>query len=102
MKKNLLLKVVAVALVAIAFISCKKEIQPTGIKLNQTTLALETGGTANLIATVEPAGAVGSVSWSSSNDGVASIADGVVTAKSAGSATITAKISTFSATINAE
>ena len=98
MKKNLLLKVVAVALIAIAFISCKKEIQPTGIKLNQTTLALETGGTANLIATVEPAGAVGSVSWSSSNDGVASIADGVVTAKSAGSATITAKISTFSAT----
>ena len=98
MKKNLLLKVVAVALIAIAFISCKKEIQPTGIKLNQTTLALETGNTANLIATVEPAGAVGSVSWSSSNDGVASIADGVVTAKSAGSATITAKISTFSAT----
>ena len=98
MKKYLLLKVVAVALIAIAFISCKKEIQPTGIKLNQTTLALETGGTANLIATVEPAGAVGSVSWSSSNDGVASIADGVVTAKSAGSATITAKISTFSAT----
>ena len=57
MKKNLLLKVVAVALIAIAFISCKKEIQPTGIKLNQTTLALETGNTANLIATVEPAGA---------------------------------------------
>ena len=98
MKKNLLLKVVAVALIAIAFISCKKEIQPTGIKLNQTTLALETGNTANLIATVEPAGAVGSVSWSSSNDGIASVADGVVTAKSAGTATITAKISTFSAT----
>ena len=98
MKKNLLLKVFAVALVALAFISCKKEVQPTGVKLNQTILALETGATANLIATVEPAGAVGSVSWSSSNDGIASVADGVVTAKSAGSATITAKISTFSAT----
>ena len=98
MKKNLLLKVVAVALVALAFISCKQEVQPTGVKLNQTTLALETGATANLIATVEPAGAVGSVSWSSTNDVVASVADGVVTAKSAGSATITAKISTFSAT----
>ena len=98
MKKNLLLKVFAVALVAIAFISCKQEVQPTGVKLNQTILALETGATANLIATVEPAGAVGSVSWSSSNDGIASVADGVVTAKSAGSATITAKISTFSAT----
>ena len=98
MKKNLLLKVVAVALIALAFISCKKEVQPTGVKLNQTSLALETGNTANLIATVEPAGAVGSVSWSSSNDAIASVADGVVTAKSAGSATITAKISTFSAT----
>ena len=98
MKKNLFLKVVAVALIALAFISCKKEVQPTGVKLNQTSLALETGNTANLIATVEPAGAVGSVSWSSSNDAIASVADGVVTAKSAGSATITAKISTFSAT----
>ena len=98
MKKNLLLKIAAVALVAIAFISCKQEVQPTGVKLNQTSLALETGATANLIATVEPAGAVGTVTWTSSNDGVASIADGVVTAKSAGSATITAKISTFSAT----
>ena len=88
MKKNLLLKVVAVALVALAFISCKQEVQPTGVKLNQTTLALETGATANLIATVEPAGAVGSVSWSSTNDVVASVADGVVTAKSAGTAKI--------------
>ena len=98
MKKNLLLKIVAVALVAIAFISCKQEVQPTGVKLNQTSLALETGSSASLIATVEPAGAVGSVAWSSSNDAVASVTDGVVTAKSAGSATITAKISTFSAT----
>ena len=98
MRKNLLLKIAAMTLMAIAFVSCKQEIQPTGIKLSQSSLALETGTTANLVATVEPAGAIGEVSWSSSNDAVASINGGVVTAKSAGTAIIMAKVSTFSAT----
>ena len=71
----------------------------TGISLDQTTLSLDQGGTATLTATVEPADAGDkTVTWTSSNESVATVADGVVTAVGAGSATITAKAGEFEAT----
>jgi uncharacterized protein YjdB len=61
------------------------------ITLDKSTLALTVGGaTGALVATTTPNDFV--VSWSSSDDTVATVAGGVVTPVAAGSATITAKI----------
>lgn len=65
---------------------------PDSVKLSQSSASLYTGNQLILKAT-----ASGSVSWSSSNTSVATVSDGIVTAKSAGTATITAKRGAVSA-----
>ncbi len=67
---------------------------PTGVTLNKTSLELEAGQTAQLSATLEPAGATGTVTWTSSAEAVATVDNtGKVTAVAAGNAVITAKVS---------
>ncbi|MCL2511837.1 MAG: Ig-like domain-containing protein, partial [Bacteroidales bacterium] len=67
-------------------------ITPTGITMNPTTLSLDRGKSHQLKADVKPAGANPIVTWSSSNTTIATVDDdGIVTAKAAGKATITAK-----------
>lgn len=68
-------------------------IHVTGIALDKTTLALETGQTANLKATVSPANATNKAySWSSDNTAVATVdSNGKVTAVKAGTAKVTVK-----------
>lgn len=62
------------------------------VTLNQSTLTLTAGGdTATLTATVLPDNATDkTVTWSSDNEAVATVVDGVVTPVSKGTATITA------------
>lgn len=69
-----------------------EDIAVTGISLNKEAISLEVGATETLIATISPEDATNqTVTWSSSNEDVVTVADdGVVTAKSAGTATITA------------
>ncbi len=67
-------------------------VSPTSIALNHNTYTLDTGKTLRLKAALAPADATGSVSWSSSNSGVAAVSSkGVVTAQKGGTATITAR-----------
>ena len=67
-----------------------ESIAVTGVTLDQTTLILAKGGTATLNAVVAPADASNQgVSWSSSDTSVATVTGGVVTARGAGTATIT-------------
>ena len=68
---------------------------PTGIKLNHTSITMTAGTNYTLKATVVPSNAKNkSVYWSSSNSSVASVlSGGVIVAKKAGTATITAKTS---------
>ena len=67
---------------------------PTSVSLNKTSLALEIGRTYTLIKTVSPSNAVTSYTWRSSNTSVATVdSNGKVTAKKAGTATITVKTS---------
>lgn len=76
-------------------------IPTTGITLDQTSGTLTEGDTVTLTATVSPSNASNkSVTWETSNSTVATVVDGVVTALSAGTATITAKTAdgNFSAT----
>lgn len=61
----------------------------TGIKLDQTTLTLDVGDSAQLTATLSPNNATNKlVTWSTSNSNV-SVSGGKVTAKTAGSAIVT-------------
>ena len=63
----------------------------TGVSLNKTSLSMTVGDTETLTATVTPSNATDkSVTWASSNTSVATVSSsGVVTAKAAGTATIT-------------
>lgn len=66
------------------------------ISLNKTSLNLKAGGSETLVATVGPADLANkNVNWTSSNTAVATVdANGKVTAKAAGSSTITATTQT--------
>ena len=61
-----------------------------GVTLNKSTASIAVEGTETLTATTVPAGQT--VTWSSSDDEVATVSGGVVTGVAAGTATITASI----------
>ncbi len=71
----------------------------SSITLSQTEISLNKGKTAVLTATVAPENAADkTVIWSSSNEKVATVSDGTVTAVSKGTATVTAKAGDKTAT----
>lgn len=70
----------------------------TGITLNQTALTFDGAGTQTLTATVNPSNTTDPVMWNSNDNSVASVVDGVVTAKANGNATITATCGAYSVT----
>ena len=71
-------------------IAPKPTVSVTGVKLDQTSLSLTVGGTGTLNATVQPDNATNkAVTWSSSNETVATVGNGVITAVGAGTADIT-------------
>ncbi len=67
-------------------------VKVTGVKLNKSSASIDKGKTITLTATVKPKNASNTkVTWKSSNTSIATVSsDGVVTAKKAGTATITA------------
>ena len=71
----------------------------TGVTLSQSEASLYVGQTVTLTATVIPDYAADQVTWSSSDEAVATVTDGVVTAKGEGSATIT--VSSIDGTVTA-
>lgn len=81
-------------------------IEPTAITLDQSKLTIKVGKTITLTPTIEPADATNkNVTWSSSDETVATVSDGVVTGVKAGTATITAKTAnglTATATVTVE
>gem|GEM_PF-3497314 len=69
-----------------------QEVAVTGITLDKTTAEVEEGKTVTLAATVEPADATNkAVTWTSSDETKATVANGVVTGVAEGTVTITAK-----------
>ena len=69
-----------------------------GISLNQSSYTLYIGNTYQLVATLDPANADEDITWSSSNEKVATVLNGKVFAVGEGSATITATAGGKSAT----
>jgi formylglycine-generating enzyme required for sulfatase activity len=87
MKKFFKFSMIVVAF-GLLFTNCSKSVE--SVSLDQTTLTLRIGTTAKLVPIINPEKAKDqSVTWSSSDATVASVADGTVTALAAGQATIT-------------
>lgn len=72
-------------------------IPATGITLDKTNVELFRGETVTLTATVSPDNSTDTVEWSSSDNSVATVANGVVTGVKQGTAVITAQTGTVSA-----
>ena len=71
-----------------------ENIEVEGISLDRTTLTLQEGSSYTLTATITPSDATNKlITWTSDNEDVATVANGKITAKSSGTATITATTS---------
>ena len=86
------------AIVALLFAACGGDdgvsttVPVSGIKLDKSSLSLEIGEKATLTATIAPADATNkSITWSSANQNIATVNNGVVSGVAAGETTITAK-----------
>jgi len=67
-------------------------VEVTDIKLSNNTLALKAGASSTITATVSPTNATNkTVTWTSSDNKIATVSNGTITAKANGKATITAK-----------
>jgi uncharacterized protein YjdB len=92
--KKLLFFALPVVLIAALLNSCQKdrdlEVKVSKVLLNKTTLSLSVGDSETLTATVTPVEAKNrAVTWNSTDEAVASVVGGKVTALKAGTATIT-------------
>ena len=98
--KTLLLVLASIFMLSI--VSCDDDdkddtVVLSGISLDQATLEIEVESSTALVATLEPTGATGDISWSSSDPSVAVVNNGIVTAIATGEATIAASAGAFSA-----
>lgn len=73
------------------------DIDPTGISLDQTTYSLIVGKDFTLVATLEPEGAVGEITWATEDSAIATVDGGKVTGVAVGVTNITATCGEFSA-----
>ena len=76
----------------------KAVVKPTALTLSAASFVVNTGATQTLKATLTPANTTLPVTWSSSNPAVATVSNGTVTGVAPGTATITAKCGTLTAT----
>ena len=85
-------------LAAVCFLGCEKSQGPGNVTLdlNPVTLQMKVGD----MATIEATGTAKNIEWKSSNEDVATVYYGVVTAKAIGKAEITATSGKVSATAN--
>ena len=80
------------SIVALSLTVTAAEVNVTSVELDKTSISIEEGETETLIATVLPVDATNkAVTWESSDEDIATVADGIVTAVAKGSATITCK-----------
>ncbi len=75
-------------------------VEATQVTLDKTSASIGVGETLKLIATVKPEAAASALKWSSSDETVATVNDGVVTGVKAGTAIITATVGDKSAECN--
>ena len=74
-------------------ITAVTQVEATAIALDKTSAEIEVGDSVQLTATLTPSNASSKITWSSSDDTVATVVNGKVAGIKAGTATITAKVS---------
>ena len=81
---------VRISSIAITYTTGGQTVAVTGVALNKSSTSIAVGETETLTATISPAGATDQVvSWTSSNEEAATVANGVITPVDYGSTTIT-------------
>ena len=94
MKTNLFknaLRAIALSIVLVTVVSCEKEIPVTSLTLDRQEAIVQVGATVTILPVIDPLDATNrNVTWTSSNTGIATVSDGVVTGVALGNATITA------------
>lgn len=99
MGKALVLKSVDFSSVAVDKVTIGDEVPCTAVSLNKSTLSFaKVADTDTLVATLTPSNTTDELVWTSSNENVATVEDGVVTIHGIGTATITATCGNASAT----
>ncbi|MFZ4724733.1 MAG: family 16 glycosylhydrolase [Paludibacter sp.] len=91
----------AVVLFAITFISCKQEepvLKLQNVVLNNSELTILQDDSILISANLEPVGVIATVEWSSSNEKVATVKNGLVKALARGTTTIKATADSISST----
>lgn len=76
----------------------RNTIEVTGVSLNKNSTTIQAGNTETLTATLSPSGAIGTISWSSSDTSKATVNNGTITAVATGTSIITATCKGYSAT----
>lgn len=98
MAKALIIKGANFADNKVRTITLSDPVDCTGITLNKSTASItNVGSTETLVATATPVDTTDTVVWTSSNDAIATVSNGVVTAHKVGTATITATCGNYSA-----
>ena len=99
MAKTLVLKNCNFSVNKLDTVTLSDSVPCTAISLDESTATITTlGGTVTLTATVTPSNTTDSVIWTTSDEGVAIVNNGVVTTTGVGKATITATCGSYSAT----
>jgi len=89
-----------ISITVFLFSSCKSDTETaiTGITLDESTWSVGVGDSTTLIASILPANATGTVTWTSSNKAIATVNNGIVKGVALGTANIVASAGTFTAT----
>jgi hypothetical protein len=95
MKKHLF---IVLSILTFLLYSCDPDVKVANVTLDKSTLALTVNGTGKLVAAIQPSDAYGMIIWVSSNPSVATVANGIVTGISVGTAQIKATVGSYSAT----
>jgi Endoglucanase len=83
-------KLYLLLLIPLLWFSCSSDDSGIGVSLNKDSITLTIGKTEKLTATVTPADTPNkAITWSTSNEGIARVSGGIVTAVAEGTATIT-------------
>ncbi|MRR22561.1 Ig domain-containing protein, partial [bacterium] len=94
MKTNLFknaLGAIAFSIILLTAVSCEKEIPVTSLSLDRQEATVQVGATVTILPVIDPLDATNrNVTWTSSNTGIATVSDGIVTGVALGNATITA------------
>ena len=82
---------IALGILIMTVVSCEKEIPVTSLNLDRQEAMVQVGATVTILPVIDPLDATNrNVTWTSSNTGIATVSDGVVTGVALGNATITA------------